>query len=51
MDHLARGKRSVAVDVKRPEGREVIRNLSKNSDVILEPFRTGWICLLNIIVW
>ena len=40
-DMTARGKRSLAVDLKRKEGAEVVRRLAKERDVIVEPFRRG----------
>ena len=40
-DVLGRGKRSLAVNLKDPEGIRIIRSLSKKSDVLIEPFRTG----------
>ena len=36
-----RGKRSVAVDLKRPEGRELIYELVHSADVVVENFRPG----------
>ena len=36
-----RGKRSIAVDIKKPEGREVVLTLLAQSDVLLENFRPG----------
>ena len=36
-----RGKRSVAVDLKRPEGVEVVRRLAAGADVFLDSFRPG----------
>ena len=41
LDRLGGGKRSVAIDLKNARGVEVLRKLSKNSDVIIEPFRPG----------
>ncbi|XP_032134891.1 alpha-methylacyl-CoA racemase isoform X1 [Sapajus apella] len=38
---LARGKRSVALDLKQPRGVAVLRRLCAQSDVLLEPFRSG----------
>ncbi|XP_036613980.1 alpha-methylacyl-CoA racemase [Trichosurus vulpecula] len=38
---LARGKRSLALDLKRPQGAAVLRRLSRQMDVLLEPFRPG----------
>ncbi|HEY1944168.1 MAG TPA: CaiB/BaiF CoA-transferase family protein [Roseiarcus sp.] len=36
-----RGKRSLAVDFERPEGREVVRRLAARADVLIENFKTG----------
>lgn len=36
-----RGKRSLAIDMTRPEGQELIRKLAAQSDVVLENFKTG----------
>jgi crotonobetainyl-CoA:carnitine CoA-transferase CaiB-like acyl-CoA transferase len=36
-----RGKRSIAVDLGKPEGQEVVRRLARSSDVVLENFRRG----------
>ena len=36
-----RGKKSVCVDLKRPEGAEVLRDLVKHSDVLVENFTPG----------
>ena len=36
-----RGKRSIAVDLGKPEGQEVVRRLARTSDVVLENFRPG----------
>ena len=41
MDRLARGKMSVAVNLKKEEGVSVVRKLCKKADVIIEPFRPG----------
>jgi alpha-methylacyl-CoA racemase len=41
MDHLARGKRSVAVNLKTPEGVETVLRLASRADVLLEPYRPG----------
>lgn len=40
-DLLNRGRRSVAVDLKRAEGVEVVLRLVERSDVLLEGFRPG----------
>jgi crotonobetainyl-CoA:carnitine CoA-transferase CaiB-like acyl-CoA transferase len=36
-----RGKKSVALDVTRPEGQAVVRRLAERSDVLLENFKVG----------
>ncbi|NP_001167512.1 alpha-methylacyl-CoA racemase L homeolog isoform X1 [Xenopus laevis] len=41
MDTLARGKRSIAVNLKSPEGISLLKKLCKKSDVLIEPFRHG----------
>ncbi|MCZ2805710.1 CaiB/BaiF CoA-transferase family protein [Modestobacter sp. VKM Ac-2983] len=40
-DLLARGRRSVAVDLKDPDGAELVRRLAERADVLLEGFRPG----------
>ena len=39
--YLNRSKRSVAVDLKKPEGVEVIRRLVQDYDIVVEQFRPG----------
>jgi alpha-methylacyl-CoA racemase len=41
VDQLARGKRSVAVNLKSPEGVETVLRLAERADVLLEPYRPG----------
>jgi crotonobetainyl-CoA:carnitine CoA-transferase CaiB-like acyl-CoA transferase len=36
-----RGKRSVALDLARPEGKEVVQRLAREADVVVENFRPG----------
>ncbi len=36
-----RSKKSITLNLKAPEGREILRRLAKKSDVLLENFRTG----------
>ncbi|RUS83528.1 hypothetical protein EGW08_008707, partial [Elysia chlorotica] len=48
VDTLARGKRSVSVNLKKPEGINVVRRLCKNADVLVEPFRPGVMEKLNL---
>ncbi|XP_036062595.1 alpha-methylacyl-CoA racemase [Onychomys torridus] len=38
---LARGKRSLLLDLKRPQGAAVLRRMCARADVLLEPFRRG----------
>ncbi|XP_048455665.1 alpha-methylacyl-CoA racemase isoform X2 [Rhincodon typus] len=41
VDVLGRGKRSVALNLKKPEGAKVLKQLCNQSDVLIEPFRKG----------
>jgi crotonobetainyl-CoA:carnitine CoA-transferase CaiB-like acyl-CoA transferase len=36
-----RGKRSVAADFETPEGQEIVRNLARHADVLIENFKVG----------
>jgi crotonobetainyl-CoA:carnitine CoA-transferase CaiB-like acyl-CoA transferase len=38
---LNRGKRSIALDLARPEGQEVAQRLARSADVVVENFRPG----------
>eukprot|EP01119_Soliformovum_irregulare_P020914 TRINITY_DN6844_c0_g1_i1.p1 TRINITY_DN6844_c0_g1~~TRINITY_DN6844_c0_g1_i1.p1 ORF type:complete len:435 (+),score=39.83 TRINITY_DN6844_c0_g1_i1:167-1306(+) len=38
---INRNKKSVAIDLKKPEGVEIIRNMSKQCDVLIENFLPG----------
>jgi len=40
-DYLQRGRRSVAADLKTPEGRETVLRLAERADVLLEGLRPG----------
>ena len=41
VDTTSHGKKSVAVNLKHPQGVEVFRKMCKVSDVLIEPFRKG----------
>jgi formyl-CoA transferase len=38
---IARGKKSVAVDLRRPEGQAIVRRIAETCDIVLENFRPG----------
>ncbi len=40
-DHLNRGKRSLAIDIKHPEGRRAVHHLLTTAHVLIEGFRPG----------
>ena len=40
-DYLARGKRSIGINMKSHEGAETLLSLLEKADVLLEPFRPG----------
>ncbi|KAA1467542.1 CoA-transferase family III [Dentipellis sp. KUC8613] len=40
-DILCRSKRSIALDIKSPEGLELARRLIRDADVLIDPFRPG----------
>ena len=40
-DVVYRGRRSIAVDLKRAEGREVVLELAARADALIEPYRPG----------
>ncbi|KAI0119371.1 CoA-transferase family III [Daldinia grandis] len=40
-DSLTRHKSSIAVDLKSPDGVDVVKELAKTADVIIDPFRPG----------
>jgi len=39
--HVNRGKRSIAIDLRKPEGVQIYLDLAKNADVIIEAMRPG----------
>ncbi len=38
---INRNKRSITVDISKPEGQEIIRELAKESDVVIENYKVG----------
>lgn len=42
VDRLARGKRSIAVNLKEAKGQEIVHKLALGADVLIEPFRPGF---------
>jgi crotonobetainyl-CoA:carnitine CoA-transferase CaiB-like acyl-CoA transferase len=38
-----RGKRSITLDVRRPEGRALFLRLAERADAVVENFRAGWL--------
>jgi crotonobetainyl-CoA:carnitine CoA-transferase CaiB-like acyl-CoA transferase len=45
---LNRNKKSIAVDVKAPQGREIVLKLAARCDIVLENFRPGVVAKLGI---
>src|SRR5579883_1402519 len=43
-----RGKKSVAIDLKKPRGREILLSLARRSDVLVEGFRPGVMARLGL---
>ncbi|XP_001846496.2 alpha-methylacyl-CoA racemase [Culex quinquefasciatus] len=41
IDVLQGGKRTLALDLKKPKATEIVRSLCRKSDVLIEPFRPG----------
>jgi len=40
-DVLCRGKRSIAIDLKKPSGRDLLKKIISRSDIVIDPFRPG----------
>lgn len=38
---IARGKKSITVDLRNPEGQKVLRDLASKADILVENFRSG----------
>jgi crotonobetainyl-CoA:carnitine CoA-transferase CaiB-like acyl-CoA transferase len=43
-----RGKQSIAIDLKHPDGREIVRALAAQADIVVENFRAGTVDRLGI---
>src|SRR5690606_26862478 len=43
-----RGKQSIALDLKNPEGRQIVLDLAARADVVVENFRAGTVDRLGI---
>src|SRR5882672_1773387 len=39
--HVNRGKRSIAIDLRKPEGAQIYLDLAKDADVVIEAMRPG----------
>lgn len=48
LDRLAKGKRTIAINIKNAKGQELVRSLCKTSDVLIEPYRPGVMEKLNL---
>src|SRR5512141_1069329 len=46
--YLNRGKKSVTLDLKSAEGREIFRKLAATADVVVEGFRPGVVTRLGV---
>ena len=40
-DVTSRGKKSISLNLKNPEGAQILKKLCVQSDVVIEPFRAG----------
>ena len=47
-DTLSRGKQSIAVNLKQPEGISLVKRLCQSADVLVEPYRPGTERLIEI---
>jgi len=37
------GKMSVAIDISTPDGKDIVRELARKSDVLIENYKVGWL--------
>ncbi|XP_021958754.1 alpha-methylacyl-CoA racemase [Folsomia candida] len=47
-DKMARGKRSISVNLKDKKGQKIVQRLAATADVLIEPFRPGVMEKLNL---
>ncbi|XP_065576442.1 alpha-methylacyl-CoA racemase-like isoform X2 [Artemia franciscana] len=47
LDRLSRGKRSIALNLKNPEAVAVIKKLTNQADILIEPYRPGILSMLG----
>ena len=45
---INRGKRSIAIDLAKPKGRELLLSLAEKADVLVENFRPGTMAKLGL---
>ena len=50
-DTLSRGKRSLAVNLKHGDGVNIVKQICKLADVLIEPFRPGEFQFIQFIHW
>ena len=50
-DTLSRGKQSIAVNLRKPAGVDVVKKVVSKADVLIEPFRPGEISYYVISYW
>lgn len=48
LDSLAKGKRTIAINIKNEKGQQLVRTLCKKADVLIEPYRPGVMEKLNL---
>ena len=46
--HIARGKKSIEIDLKTPEGKEIFKELIKDADIIIEAMKPGTLDRLGL---